>query len=349
MTSAYGEPGALRTRVKQGLTRLARLARVRVAESAAWPPLTEAELQSLRAFFSRPKFFIIGYPRSGTTLLARLVRLHPRVHCNWQAHFFTQVGSLSAALGTQELVGWVRRENNRWMGAEQGIGVLLRAAMDYIMESEATALGKPIVGDKSPDSAWSRQLSLLHSLYPDARVVNIVRDGRDVALSRRIQQLIDQPDLLDRRGRALRRELQSQGARQSASRPSLFDPGWLAAEARQWDREVREADAVAARDFGDQYMAVGYESLLEEPEQIMRAIWLFLGAGRSPRSARKIIAAAIGENPAADWHRQAAPGIVAGIPRGTSEGWRQVMTEAESRLFAEHAAAGLQRWGYPLE
>jgi hypothetical protein len=54
------------------------------------PALTEAEVAEAKVFFPMPKFFIMGHARSGTTLLARLIRVHPEVHCNWQAHFFTR-------------------------------------------------------------------------------------------------------------------------------------------------------------------------------------------------------------------------------------------------------------------
>ena len=42
------------------------------------PALTLEEASEARQFFPLPKFFIFGHARSGTTLLTRLVRLHPR-------------------------------------------------------------------------------------------------------------------------------------------------------------------------------------------------------------------------------------------------------------------------------
>ncbi len=41
------------------------------------PAITADEVAEVRQFFQREKFFILGHARSGTTLLARLVRLHP--------------------------------------------------------------------------------------------------------------------------------------------------------------------------------------------------------------------------------------------------------------------------------
>ncbi|NIM07498.1 MAG: hypothetical protein GTN65_18260, partial [Armatimonadetes bacterium] len=67
--------------------------------------LTETQLQEVRRHFPLPKFFIVGHGRSGTTLLARLIRLHPNVHCNWQAHFFTKQHALSKLMATPALEG----------------------------------------------------------------------------------------------------------------------------------------------------------------------------------------------------------------------------------------------------
>ena len=79
-----------------------------------------------------PKFFIFGHARSGTTLLARLVRLHPEVHCNWQAHFFTRPPLLRGMLSDPQVSAWLSRKSNRWNRGEDLSLVVLRAAADFI-------------------------------------------------------------------------------------------------------------------------------------------------------------------------------------------------------------------------
>ena len=60
------------------------------------PAITAEEVAEIRQFFAREKFFIMGHARSGTTILMRLARLHPEVHCNYQAHFFTRAPMLKS-------------------------------------------------------------------------------------------------------------------------------------------------------------------------------------------------------------------------------------------------------------
>ncbi len=78
------------------------------------PQITPEDLAEIKQFFPMPKFFIFGHARSGTTLLARLIRVHPDVHCNWQAHFFTRPPLLSGMLSGKRFEAWLARPSNRW-------------------------------------------------------------------------------------------------------------------------------------------------------------------------------------------------------------------------------------------
>ena len=116
------------------------------------PAISTSELDEVHQFFSRPKFFILGHARSGTTLLARLVRLHPEIHCNWQAHFFTREPFLKSLVNSPEAAEWLGRKSNRWNQGEDLSALVMRASADFILERDAAKAGKRIVGDKSPSS-----------------------------------------------------------------------------------------------------------------------------------------------------------------------------------------------------
>jgi len=106
--------------------------------------------------------------------------LHPEVHCNYQAHFFTRQPLLKSLVNTPEAEEWLTRKSNRWNQGGDLSPLVLRAAADFILEREAAKEGKMIVGDKSPSSTIHGQaVRDMHSIYPDAKLVYIVRDGRD--------------------------------------------------------------------------------------------------------------------------------------------------------------------------
>jgi len=115
------------------------------------PALTEVEIQELKAFFPMDKYFILGHARSGTTLLARLIRLHPQVHCNWQAHFFTREPYLKSLVNTPEAAEWLSRKSNRWNGGGDLSAPLLRAAADFIAgKSIVASLAAPALPHPAP-------------------------------------------------------------------------------------------------------------------------------------------------------------------------------------------------------
>ena len=116
------------------------------------PAITPEEVAEIKQFFPREKFFIFGHARSGTTLLMRLARLHPEVHCNYQAHFFTRQPLLKSLVNAPEAEEWLARKSNRWNRGRDLSPLVLRAAADFIMERDAAKVGKRIVGDKSPSS-----------------------------------------------------------------------------------------------------------------------------------------------------------------------------------------------------
>src|SRR5687767_15338199 len=97
------------------------------------PAITMEEVAEIKQFFPREKFFIFGHARSGTTLLMRLIRLHPEVHCNYQAHLFTRQPLLKSLVDTPEAEEWFKRKSNRWNAGSDLSSLVLRAAADFIM------------------------------------------------------------------------------------------------------------------------------------------------------------------------------------------------------------------------
>jgi tetratricopeptide (TPR) repeat protein len=111
----------------------------------------------------RKAVFIVGMPRSGTTLLEQMLDRHPditgRGETNFLAHFAQQRSASGAATGTQRKemadVLWTQL---RLEGPENGI---------YI--------------DKNPLNF--RYLDVLFELLPTAKVLHVTRDGRDSCIS----------------------------------------------------------------------------------------------------------------------------------------------------------------------
>ena len=125
------------------------------AQRRAIPAITPEEVAEARSFFPLEKFFIFGHARSGTTMLTRLIRLHPEVHCNYQAHFFTRQPLLEALVAGAEVGEWLTRGSNRWNRGSDLSPVVLRAAADYILEREPAARARASSAIKAPAACWT--------------------------------------------------------------------------------------------------------------------------------------------------------------------------------------------------
>src|SRR5262249_12607901 len=102
-------------------------------------------------------------------------------------------------------------------------------------------------GDKTP--MYIEHLELLHSLFPAARMIYIVRDGRDVALS-------------------LMRE--------------SWGPSNAFVCAEQWRRENEPRPIVAELKSKGLLYQLRYEDLLADPARVLGDIMAFLGIASTP-------------------------------------------------------------------
>jgi hypothetical protein len=143
-----------------------------------------------------PFVFIVGCPRSGTTLLQRILDAHPQLtvihETHWIPKFWQQAAKETPqARVTPELLrklrkhpkfkclGIRREELQAWFNSGQPVSY--DAFVTAVFDRYGREYGKPFVGDKTP--AYARSVDLLHSLWPRARFIHLIRDGRDVCLS----------------------------------------------------------------------------------------------------------------------------------------------------------------------
>lgn len=311
------------------------------------PSISLSDVEEIKKFFPMEKFFIFGHARSGTTVLARLVRLHPQVHCNYQAHFFTRPPLLQSLVSSDEVSEWLKRGSNRWNRGADLSPTVLRVTADYIMEREARQLGKTIVGDKSPSSLLDGEaVRLMQKVYPDGRLVYIVRDGRDTALSHRFQAFIDFPDQLSKEDLAIRQAFASNPEPFLRGEKSVFSEKALLRAAQGWERNVSETHLAGQELFAGHYYALRYEDLLSQPWEQMRRLWDFLGAENQLEDLKNAISQEMEQNLDAKWQQEKAREIAEPLQKGKQGNWREIFTHRDREIFHQVAGQILTDWGY---
>jgi len=145
-----------------------------------------------------PYVFIVGCARSGTTLLQRMINAHGQIAVTPEAHWICRLfeqgkGLMPEEVVTPEFVPLLLKElNPRFARLNIGQEELLRllagdrpvnytSFVSGIFDLYGKAKRKELVGNKTP--GFVRKIRTLHALWPRARVVHLIRDGRDVCLS----------------------------------------------------------------------------------------------------------------------------------------------------------------------
>jgi hypothetical protein len=186
------------------------------------------------------------------------------------------------------------------------------------------------------------------NIYPDGRLLNIIRDGRDTVLSHRVQAFIDNPHSLSKRDSEIRDEFARQPEPFLRGEVSIFTEKNLRQAAVGWVKNVVETDRAARELLGDRYCSVRYEDLLERPVEEMRRLWSFLGVSTPAANLDEAVRAELRENPDADWQQQRASEIASPLQKGRQGTWREMFTARDREIFHDVAGDVLKTWGYEI-
>ncbi len=311
------------------------------------PAITAEEVAEAKAIFPLEKYFIFGHARSGTTLLVRLVRLHPQVHCNYQAHFFTRPPRLQSLVDSPAIEAWLTRRSNRWNRGKDLSPVVLRAVADFIMERDARKEGKSIVGDKSPSGLLNGEaVHLMRKIYPDARLIYIIRDGRDTVVSHRFQTFVDATQHLSQEDLRIREAFTRDSEPFMRGERSIFTEKAIRWAAEGWVRNATETNQVATELYGERYLSLRYDRLLERPLEEMQRVWAFLGADSELEGLARALEGELKRNPDADWQKHKAGDLIEPLEKGKQGSWRQLFTPRDHKIFKSIAGQTLIDWGF---
>ena len=149
--------------------------------------------------------FVVGNSRSGTTMMGRILGKHPSVYTFGELHFFGQLCAppFSSKVGRKEIekltsqLFCIQREGYRTHGnprrflseAQLFLESLTSypetqaALFDAFLHHIAAENSRNIPCDQTPRNVF--YIADILQLYPKARIINMIRDPRDVLLSQK--------------------------------------------------------------------------------------------------------------------------------------------------------------------
>jgi hypothetical protein len=272
----------------------------------------------------RPPFpFIVGSGRSGTTLLRLMLEQHPDLAIPPESYFpismrhreprYTSEGGFDLDRYSQDLLANVRFRT--WELDDAVVRARL-SGVDRIDWAEAVRRtfslyaereGKPRYGDKTP---WFiMRVDELSALFPEARFVHLIRDGRDVALS-------------------------------------IHDMSWgpsrTPALAEFWAKRIRRGRRAGVALGPRRYLEIRYEDLVDQPARELVRVCAFLEL-----DFREGMLNYADRAPNARFFRERGQHqhLTKPVTRGLRN-WRREMHPADVEVFEAVAGEELAAYGY---
>lgn len=262
--------------------------------------------------------FVVGYDRSGTTMLGSMLGAHPDAFCGPESHFVGTLAPAAPALSPAEaerLADRLTREFRFRLWCRMGASppappwpATYAEFMRRIAESLASRFGKAGARfwvNHTPKHVLFLDRLFLH--FPDAKVIHIVRDGRATAAS---------------------------------LMPLDWGPNDPVEAAKRWAERVR-AGLAAERRFGpDRIARVRYEDLVGEPEAEIRRLLAFVGLDF-------VRACLAGDKSAIPGYSATTHELVGTAPvAARADAWRRKLGEREVELFESVCGDLLETLGY---
>jgi hypothetical protein len=266
----------------------------------------------------RAPIFILGAPRSGTSVLYEKLARHPDLA--WISNITKKVPR--SLLVTRAIMLFrddhrpteakkIWKKFSRSPDASRPIEEAtprVRRFLRRVVRNNLKLFGKSRFLSKDPGN--SLRMEFLDAIFPDALFVHIIRDGRAVAYSA----------LRSRRKRGAFYGIKIPGWRDLADRPMVEACGL------QWERTVEAVIASAEGFPAERYMQVRYEDFTASPEETLEAIGKKCGLA---------------------WDQAFLKDLVRDVGSQNFK-WREELTPAEIETLNELIGDSLARFGYEI-
>ncbi len=204
--------------------------------------------------------FIVGCPRSGTTLLQLMLHAHPRIAIPPETRILVHAynrrrrfGDLTVPSNRRRLAEWIATRPRRQFGdlgldteafverVVAGPGTL-GSVIGVIYQMYAERHGKERWGDKRPP--YIRHIDAITRVFPDAQFIHLIRDPRDCVAS-----LKEMP----------------------------WFNGGVPEAVHRWAEAIDLGRRAARRLRPDAYVELRYEDLTTDPRATLERLCAFLG------------------------------------------------------------------------
>ncbi|HEX2529689.1 MAG TPA: sulfotransferase [Geminicoccus sp.] len=272
--------------------------------------------------------FVVGAPRSGTTLFQRILDAHPRIGVADEIIYFDIIVKVRDEVPDLKAPGAIdaffdRLPNmdhfHNWNGLDEVLAAVCAEIKEAaeptyplfflkLMQTYARLRGKERFGDKTP---WNvRHLDAILAMFPDARIIHLVRDPRANVASR-------------------------------VELPRTSKDVITAAIKWRIDVEAAHRFATGGKAHPGNYLELRYEDLVQDPETWVRKVCTVVGEPYDPAML--------------DFHRSRdvmfkdqayKEGVFRPVNTASIDAYRKKLKISQIRLIELVARPAMKRLGY---
>ena len=269
--------------------------------------------------------FVVACPRSGTTLLQLMLHAHPRIAIPPENRFFLDVykhrakyGNLRKKANRAALAKYITKQK-KYADMKVPAAVMRDAitsgpptvgsALGIVFREYAAQYGKPRWGDKRP--LYLNHIPTLLTLFPDAQIVHIIRDGRDCVAS--------------------------------LKRMPWWKTGSISAITR-WVQSMSMGNRARRSLRPDQYYEFKYEDLVANPREELEKLCAFLGEEFSEAMLEPSRVAPDAVPEKKTWHVRTQEAV----STASVNKWAEQLEPWEVAVIETLGRRHFKRHGYPL-
>ncbi len=309
------------------------------------------------------RVFLVGHGKSGTTWLHMLFFHHPNVAAVAERRLFEHPDQnkalFDALLDDETFESWFQSSSFGIKAPEQTDVryELMRLMSDYLLY-RALAVRKTAKGfeRREPITHFSEKIALntdqdarvtidtLQKLYPDAKIVHIVRDPRDVAVSamfhsyRNFREKHERNWITDFVDSVLEGDNSSILKKQAVS-------AYFKSHARAWNKIAGIFHHRGETLYGDNYLLVRYEDLLAAPQDQVTRLFRFAGLSRDEQLVADVVEKASFKN-LSKGRKAGQQDSSSFYRKGVAGDWKNYLTPETSRKVFSDAWELMQLFGY---
>lgn len=268
--------------------------------------------------------FIVGSPRSGTSLLSKIISGHPKIGIPFESHVYPRLypwrkcyGDISInknkkrvaedIVSLEPVKKWKKLPSVERVIENIG-GSSFHTAFEGFMEAWLREIGKKRWGEKTPHNVFFwREIS---EGFPKSKFIHIVRDGRDVAMS---------------------------------WKKVRFGPEHFYSISNLWKNYVKKAEEIKRKTDKNRFYEVKYEEILKRPKKNIKKICNFLGESFDSKMMKFYKGA--GSYPTDDRNER---NLSRPLLRDNMNKWMSDINTRNLRIFESVSGETLERYGYEL-